>query len=191
MRKSTEEQRKASTERVRQWRKKQLRERPEEYRKKAADLAKKRYHEDPQIAIDQQKNFKKSYNENPEFRAKIVHAASVNRYGMTPDEYNARLEEQGGHCALCEEIKGDAGRRLHIDHNHDCCPIGPPRKRICGKCNRGLLCGPCNRRLGALEYLMMEAQVVPQTNTWTERAMQYLSKWREIHKAQTQEAMHG
>ena len=167
-------------ERSQRWRAKQLKERPEEFRKYNADRAKVLYHNNPAIAQKQQENFKKSYDENPEFRAKIVFAASVNRYGATPKWYEDKLEEQEGHCALCESTDGDAGRRLHIDHNHDCCKVGPPRGRTCGECNRGLLCGPCNRNLAAVEALLKQGTIAPLPDTWLYKALKYLDSYKGI-----------
>jgi len=54
-------------------------------------------------------------------------------------EYEKRLAEQGGVCAICKRPP-KPGKRLNVDHNH--------RTLKC----RGLLCGPCNGRLlGRLE----------------------------------------
>jgi Recombination endonuclease VII len=173
----TTEQRASSNRRAKRWRKKQLKERPAEFRKYNADRAKELYNKNPEIAKKQQANFKNSYNNNPEFRGKVIRSASVGRYGMTPEKYDKQLREQNYHCALCAEKEGDAGRRLHIDHNHACCSVGPPKGRTCGECNRGLLCGTCNRALAALENLLKEAEIVPKPGTWTHRAMQYLRSY--------------
>jgi len=176
MRVLTQEQKEASNERVKVWRNKQLEERPEEYKRLNADRAKALYHKNPQIAVDQQRNFKKSYDENPEFRAKVIRSASTGRYHMTPAEYDAKLAEQDGHCALCPETRGDAGSRLHIDHNHNCCT---GTGRACGKCNRGLLCGPCNRFLGAVEEVLKQGVITPLGDSWTDRALRYLDSYRD------------
>ena len=66
------------------------------------------------------------------------------KYGMTTDEYAAKLREQGGGCAICGKTPEENGRDLAVDHDHSCCP----GKRSCGKCVRGLLCGTCNRGIG-------------------------------------------
>ncbi len=68
-----------------------------------------------------------------------------NTYGITPEQYDQLLADQGGACAICEQPA--KGRRLHVDHDHFCCP----GKRSCGKCLRGLLCAACNVKLGWLE----------------------------------------
>jgi Recombination endonuclease VII len=167
-----------SNERAKSWREKQLRERSEEFKKYNAERAKKLYHEKPDIAQKQQANFKRRYDENPDFRAKVVFAASVGRYGWVPAQYESKLEEQDNHCALCLDTDGDAGRRLHIDHNHACCKVGPPRGRTCGKCNRGLLCGPCNRRLAQVEDILTMGTIVSEPDTWLTRALQYLDSYK-------------
>jgi hypothetical protein len=172
----------SAKENSRRWRAKQLKERPEEFRKYNADRAKRLYAENPEIATKQQINFKKSYDENPEFRDKVIRSATLNRYGTTPAEYDKKLEEQYGHCALCPSTTGDAGRRLHVDHNHDCCKLSPPKGRTCGECNRGLLCGPCNRRLATVEAVLKEGTIVPNKGTWLERAMRYLDSYNSVTK---------
>jgi hypothetical protein len=165
-----------STERVNKWRKDLSPEKREELRKKNAERAKAAYHASSEVKERQQSNFKKSYNEKPEFRAKVVRSASTGRYHMTPTEYDAQLKEQEGHCALCPSTDGDAGRRLHIDHDHACCD---GKARACGECNRGLLCGPCNRRLAAVEDVLKMGSVVPNKGTWLERALNYLDSYRD------------
>lgn len=63
------------------------------------------------------------------------------KYGMTLEDYEQRLENQGGVCAICErEEPGFGRRRFHVDHDHACCD----GEDSCGSCIRGLLCGWCN-----------------------------------------------
>lgn len=52
---------------------------------------------------------------------------------ITLEEYQRRLKEQDGKCAICRELPGK--RKLNVDHDHDTLRI------------RGLLCGYCNWRL--------------------------------------------
>jgi hypothetical protein len=106
------------------------------------------------------------------------------RYGITVEQYEEKLESQGGHCALCSTVQGDTKRRLTVDHDHSCCD----KEQACGKCNRGILCANCNRELGSLERLMrdfinyenaevyLRNSVVPQS--WTHKALQYLKGYR-------------
>lgn len=59
-------------------------------------------------------------------------------YKMRPEEYEAKLAQQNGRCAICF---GDNGRKkLVVDHDHD-----KPK----GEGNRWLLCSPCNIMIGA------------------------------------------
>jgi hypothetical protein len=76
---------------------------------------------------------------------------SLTRYGLTFEEFDALLAQQGGKCAICGTTEpGDvrAGPRgWNVDHDHACCST---RKRSCGECIRGIICSPCNRALGFL-----------------------------------------
>lgn len=56
-------------------------------------------------------------------------------YGMTPEDYDARLAAQGGGCAICGTVPA-SDQVLDVDHDH-------ATGRI-----RGLLCRPCNTMLG-------------------------------------------
>lgn len=56
-------------------------------------------------------------------------------FGITPEEYDGRLAEQGGGCAVCGRPPKD-GKSLHVDHDHDTGYV------------RGLLCFSCNAALG-------------------------------------------
>lgn len=69
------------------------------------------------------------------------------QHGMTEDDYQAMLLAQGGACAGCGRTAPVAGKDLHIDHDHGCCPKGG---RSCESCRRGLLCAECNMALGLL-----------------------------------------
>lgn len=55
-------------------------------------------------------------------------------YGLTPEEYDAQLQAQGGVCAICGNVC-ETGRRLAVDHDHD---TGAPRGLLCASCNQGL-----------------------------------------------------
>lgn len=121
-----------------------------------------------------------------EHRVRLRRNSVVGRFRMTPEQYDAKLKEQNGHCALCEERSGDANKNLHVDHDHACCSEPITLKRACGKCNRGLLCGPCNRKLAAVESVLKEGSIVPIMGTWLHRAMQYLRFWKHLTQKETQ-----
>ena len=80
------------------------------------------------------------------------------RFHMTPEEYQVRLDDQDGVCALCLQTCA-TGDRLGVDHDHACCPGW----RSCGKCVRGLLCRACNRSLR-------------DDPAWHRRAIEYLGR---------------
>tara|TARA_R110002167_G_scaffold543_8_gene2459 strand:- start:2199 stop:2624 length:426 start_codon:yes stop_codon:yes gene_type:complete len=56
------------------------------------------------------------------------------KYGITVEDYNYKLEQQRGGCAICFQ-SNTSGRRLAVDHNHD---TGVVRGLLCGRCNIGL-----------------------------------------------------
>ena len=61
-------------------------------------------------------------------------AASLRQFGLTPAEYMAIFDAQGGRCYVCGTPPG--AMRLSIDHDHSVADI---RQAI-----RGLLCNECN-----------------------------------------------
>lgn len=83
-------------------------------------------------------------------------------YGITADDFDRMLAEQGGRCAICRRTKEEAGGKgehLHVDHDHETGVV------------RGLLCTACNTRLhrtssldwfrAALTYLASPSGAVP------------------------------
>lgn len=50
-------------------------------------------------------------------------------YAMDPGEYDRRLKEQGGECAICGKTPDHT---LHVDHDHK---TGEVRGLLCHKCN--------------------------------------------------------
>lgn len=68
-------------------------------------------------------------------RRKYAHDARVVRvYGITPEEYQAIYEAQGGKCYICQRATGES-KRLAVDHNHESGEV------------RGLLCSLCNYKV--------------------------------------------
>lgn len=53
------------------------------------------------------------------------------RYGITPEQYDEKLKQQGGLCAICGEVPV----RKVLDHNHE---TGAPRGILCHRCNIAL-----------------------------------------------------
>src|SRR5690349_20464048 len=60
------------------------------------------------------------------------------KFGITPEQVDAMLAEQGGGCAICgsKVSKTKISDRFHIDHDHK-------TNRV-----RGLLCNHCNVAIG-------------------------------------------
>jgi hypothetical protein len=77
---------------------------------------------------------------------KAKNRALVRKYGITLEEYERRLEAQGGTCATCGRPPEDAYHPwgFCVDHDHACCSGDV----TCGKCVRGIICSFCNRTLG-------------------------------------------
>jgi hypothetical protein len=88
-----------------------------------------------------------------EIRDSQVWARLRQRYGVTRQEYEAKLDEQGHVCAICGE-KCKTNQRLCVDHDHDTGDV------------RGLLCHACNFALGILEK-----------KEWRAKAEAYLAYW--------------
>jgi predicted HNH restriction endonuclease len=59
-----------------------------------------------------------------------------NGFNFTVEEYEEKLIEQGGTCAICNRDKNKNGTRLCVDHDHTTGQV------------RGLLCHDCNTSLG-------------------------------------------
>lgn len=90
-------------------------------------------------------------NVNPVVKARWRQAYKLQRYGLTQEQFDQMLEDQGYACAMGGEPFED-GQQICIDHDHACCPVVPGREtRCCGRCVRGLLCFRCNTALGYVE----------------------------------------
>ena len=83
----------------------------------------------------------------------------IRKYGITLDDYNLMLEDQGGVCAICglaEYAKSNSGndgtKLMAVDHNHE---SGTVRGLLCARCNMaiGLLMDDRRVLLSAIEYL--------------------------------------
>lgn len=121
-------------------------------KRKATDRA---YREKNKDKIrEQKKAWRKA---NPEKLKAAAWRWRLNKF-MSPSEFAARFDDQGGKCAICGS--SDPGKRgtsrLCVDHCH-----------ATGKV-RGLLCGWCNKMLG-----------LARDNIETlENAIKYLEAWK-------------
>lgn len=66
----------------------------------------------------------------------------LSKYGITPDDYEALSQKQGGVCAVCKQPPKFPKTRLCVDHDHETGRV------------RGLLCNECNVALGAAKDSM-------------------------------------
>ena len=116
-------------------------------RRRAAETALQRYHAQPPEVKDAtyRKRIKDGYH-------------MKQKYGVSPEQYQDKLNSQNGVCAVCGKANRTS-RRLYVDHDHGCCG----GETTCGKCVRGLLCHRCNLGLGFLE-----------SEGFLESALQYL-----------------
>lgn len=85
------------------------------------------------------------YAKLPERKAKASERSRIRYFGITMDQFNAKLASQGGGCAICKtQGPEDKKRFFAVDHDHSCCP----GKSSCGQCIRAILCRGCNNGLG-------------------------------------------
>ena len=123
--------------------------------------ARRRYHAQPEekksARLDQCVDYaRRRRQSDPEHRARLNDYQSARRasiplrdhraanlkktYGITHEDYDRMLAEQGGGCAICGSATPRTKRSeyLHVDHCHATGAV------------RGLLCGPCNAGIGSL-----------------------------------------
>lgn len=73
------------------------------------------------------------------------------RYGLSDETFMEMMKPNNRRCANpgCGSVE-----RLHVDHDHSCCPPGKfvqSSKVSCGECVRGWLCRSCNTSLGLMQ----------------------------------------
>lgn len=71
----------------------------------------------------------------------LPHASIANRMRIETEDF-VRIQRERW-CYACQDTV-PPGTKLHIDHDHGCCPT----TISCGRCVRGTLCAGCNIRLG-------------------------------------------
>ena len=100
---------------------------------------------------------KDKYHNDPEYRQQQRDKARFRLYGLTKAEYDLKVEEQGGLCAICQK---QAKPKLFVDHHHK---SGQVRDLLCPNCNSGI--GRFEERYelleDAAEYLA-QAWLTPQ-----------------------------
>jgi 5-methylcytosine-specific restriction endonuclease McrA len=83
-------------------------------------------------------------------------------YKITVEEYDQKMLEQKGICAICPKHQSESKKKFAVDHNHKTNQV------------RGLLCDNCNRALGYFQdnpdlldsgsvYLRSYSRPIPDT----------------------------
>lgn len=98
---------------------------------------------------------KKRYYNHPERFAAASRKYLLRKWGLTSEQFEQMLQNQGGGCAICgatENSPGSKGKSLAVDHDHT---TGKVRGLLCDKCNRALgwLGEDHQRFIRAAEYL--------------------------------------
>lgn len=106
-------------------------------------------------------------------REELRRKALEKNYGITWEEREQMLADQGGRCANpgCRTDNPGGKGEWHMDHDHSCCP---QKARSCGKCLRGLLCSSCNVMLG---YAKDDPDVLLG-------AAEYVNQWSRMRPVQ-------
>jgi Autographiviridae endonuclease VII len=89
--------------------------------------------------------YRREYRRRPERKVADRDGHLRRKYGITIDDYEHMLDEQGGGCRICGAPPPDGGS-LHVDHDHETDVV------------RGLLCFKCNNAIGlfAEEYELFQ-----------------------------------
>lgn len=80
----------------------------------------------------------------------IRHSALGIKYNLSEKDLVTLLEP-----GVCSNPGCGSAVRLHVDHDHNCCPYDKKfptvTQKSCGECVRGILCSNCNSALGMLK----------------------------------------
>ena len=107
-----------------------------------------RYHNDPTYREARRVQALGQYHRrDPDLNAIKHRKRRLKSFHMTEESYDAMLARQENRCAVCGTTAQVGRGRLHIDHDHSCCP----KDLSCGECIRGLLCSHCNVGIGMLK----------------------------------------
>ncbi|WNI19174.1 endonuclease VII domain-containing protein [Actinacidiphila sp. ITFR-21] len=99
------------------------------------------------------------FADNPERTAANKRRYNLEQYGITVEDYERLLQEQGGVCAICKKPETSARQgkviQLPVDHCH---ATGRVRGLLCHRCNRaiGLLGDDIDLLKAAIGYLERE-----------------------------------
>lgn len=102
--------------------------------KQRRDEYREKYYSSESTHVREQRN---TWKRSPKGVRCVKNTQLKSSYGITLSEYEMKLAEQRGNCAICERPASIFKKGLHVDHNHKTGKI------------RGLLCTNCNTRLVA------------------------------------------
>lgn len=116
----------------------------------------------PECKVCSAAKTKEYFEKNPECRHYHNLKARLKDKGLTIEEFNQMVEDQGGGCAVCGQPEkasyksmGDRQSRLSVDHDHKTGLV------------RGLLCSNCNTALGLLgEDVERMKKLMEYVETW-------------------------
>ena len=104
-----------------------------EGRKEINRQASKKHHKTEKGKITQKRAAQK-YHGTAKAKLKYRRKNLKNSYGLTLEQYDKMVEDQGEVCAICGEINV-SGHRLLVDHDHK---TGKVRGLLCYRCNFGM-----------------------------------------------------
>jgi hypothetical protein len=107
------------------------------HNKRVTDRARYRWDNDPEYRARRMEKKREWYQTK---KGKRCHANASFRllYGITHDDYDRMVEEQGGKCAICSATtnsKRNPRNNLDVDHDHG---NGSVRGLLCNACNLGI-----------------------------------------------------
>ena len=121
---------------------------------RATEKAKQKMRERYQRNRERLRGSQREYHNRPEVREARIRRDLKNFYGITLEQYNQMVIDQGGKCPLCTRHQDELTRRLVVDHCHETGRV------------RGLLCNECNKGIGLLK----------DNPSIMERAIRYVNK---------------
>lgn len=112
---------------------------------------------------EHQRKYRRTRSAKPNYAAGQRKRHVEKLYGITVEDYDRMLEDQGGVCAICHKTEtvrhnnGGCVRRLAIDHCHE---TGEVRGLLCARCNSmlGQACNNVTTLLEAAIYLERATQ---------------------------------
>lgn len=112
----------------------------EQNRDKVSEQRKKAYTQNPESYKKRVRDYRRNNSDKVAESSMFFHLKK--KYGMSPDDYQILLKNQGGVCAICKGPPTGTGKkngRYYVDHDHNTGAI------------RGLLCHGCNTGIGHLK----------------------------------------